>query len=461
MRALVVIAHYGEKNLQYLKEIIGTYRSMAMDVDLVVTAEASKELGAGVEVIVGLPESNPWSLPFAHKRVFADRVDQYDLFLYTEDDIGVTEDNIQAFLRASADLKPDELAGHVRYELGQDGTVYLPDVHGAFHWKPDSVRRRGSYMVAEYTNEHTGFYILTQAQLRTALASGGYLRGADEGRYGMAETAATDPFTRCGFRKVIPISAFDEFLVHHMPNTYVGRMGIPLTMFEEQIATLTEIHSGAHPAIELCEVEPKVLQRRWSKSYYEAPEPELLRLVPKDATTVLSIGCGWGATEVALKQHGAQVTALPLDSVIGASVARQGIEVVSGTLAECAQSLEGQTFDCVLMPNLLHLLPTPWPSLQQYSAFAKSGGVFIVSGFNFDFLPTMFKRRLDIGDYRKLHDFNESGVHIDGVPRVKRELRQAGFRIESVRWYDPPDHRQLRYLPGRWSKRRWILAARR
>ena len=104
---------------------------------------------------------------------------------------------------ALADLGQDEIAGYLRYELCQDGTVSLPDVHGTFYWKPQSVRRRGSYTVAEFTNEHAAFYVLTQAQLKRAIDSGGYLQGPYEGRYDMLCTAATDPYTSCGLRKVV------------------------------------------------------------------------------------------------------------------------------------------------------------------------------------------------------------------------------------------------------------------
>lgn len=464
VRVLVAIASFGGKNLEFLRKIIGDYRSMAMDVHLVVNSEAPKNLDAGVKVVVGFPGQHPHSLPFAHKRIFVENIDQYDLFVYSEDDIGVKEQSIHAFLRATAALKPDEIAGYVRYEIGPDGTVSLPDVHGQFHWKPESVRRRGSYTVAEFTNEHAGFYILTQAQLRRAIASGEYLRGPYEGRYGMLETAATDPYTCCGFRKVICVSAFEEFLIHHMPNRYVGVMGISLTAFKEQIQTLMDIQNGIYRAARLCEVEPKVLQRHWSKSYYENPDQEFLRMVPKDAATILSVGCGWGATEAKLKLRGSQVTALPLDSVIGASVARQEIEVVSGTLAECFRSLGGRRFDCVLMSNLLHLLPEPWSVLREYASFVGNGGVFIIAGYNFDFLPHLLKRLLGIGDYRKLRDFNQSGVHPQGITRVKRELQCAGFQVECLRWFEafpPKPLPHLRHWPGQLTKRNWIIKARR
>ena len=464
VRVLVAIASFGEKNLEFLRKIICGYRNMAMDVHLVVNSEAPKNLDAGVKVIVGLPARNPHSLPFAHKRIFLENIDRYDLFVYSEDDIGVKEQSIHAFLRVTADLEPDEIAGHFRYEIGQDGTVYLPDVQEQFHWKPESVRRRGSYTVAEFTNEHAGFYMLTQSQLRRAIASGGYLCSPYEGRYGMLETAATDPYTCCGFRKVICISALDEFLIHHMPNRYVGVMGIPLTAFREQIQTLSDIQNGICQATRLCEVEPKVLQRNWFKSYYGDPDQELLRLVPNDAATILSVGCGWGATEVKLKLRGSRVTALPLDSVIGASVASQEIEVVSGTLAECSRSLSGRRFDCVLMSNLLHLLPDPWSVLREYANLVGKGGVFIIAGYNFDFLPHLLKRRVGIGDYRKLRDFNQSGIHPQGIAMVKREIQHAGFRIECLRWFDavlPQRLVHLRHWPGQLTKRNWIIKARR
>ena len=104
---------------------------MTMEVDVIVVSEAPKDLGPEVKVIVGLPSPNPWSLPFAHKAVFAQNVDRYDLFIYSEDDMYVTEENIQAFLRATPQLEPREIAGYLRYEIGQSGVWSLPETaHG-------------------------------------------------------------------------------------------------------------------------------------------------------------------------------------------------------------------------------------------------------------------------------------------------------------------------------------------
>ena len=464
LRLLVAIASYGNKNLDYLKKIIRRYQNLPMDVDVVVFSEAVKDLGQTVKVFIGLPSPNPRSLPFAHKSYFAGNIERYDLFVYSEDDIEVTEKNIQAFLRITPQLKSDEIAGYLRYEMDQFKTMTLPDIHGAFHWKVESVRRRGAETIAEFTNEHAGFYILTQGQLRQAIASGGFLVDPCEGRYGMLETAATDPYTSCGFRKVICISNLKDFFVHHMSNRYTGQVGVPLPVLEEQIKTLTDICDDKHPASSLFNLESKILHGRWSKSYHEKPSEELLKIVPANAKTVLSIGCGSGAAEVVLKRRGAKVTALPLDSVIGVTAARLGVEVVYGSWEECRRKLEGRKFDCVLMADLLHLLPNPGEILQQCARFIEKNGTLVVGGPNLGRIPTLIQRALGRGDYRKLRAFVESGISVCGPKMLAKHVKNTGLRIAAVRWLNHEINRDYlrgsRINFGRLTARDWILQAR-
>ncbi len=459
LKLLVVIASFGEKNLKLLKRMIQGYQNLPLAVDVMVVSDAPKDLGPAVKVIVGLPTSNSWSLPFAHKPVLAQNVDHYDLFAYAEDDMEVTEANIQAFLRVTPQLAPDEIAGYFRYEVDQAGAWSLPDVHGGFHWKPESVKRRGDYIVAEFSNEHAGFYLLTQAQLKQVIASGGFLREPYEGRYGLPETACTDPYTSCGFRKVICISAFKDFLIHHASNRYVGQIGVPLSFCEEQIQTQMAIASGDHPATTLCRTETELLHGRWSKNFYEKPRDEVLELVPANAKRILSIGCGWGVTEAKLKKRGAHVTAVPLDSIIGAAAAKLGIDVVYGTLAECLRNLEGRTFDCVLMTDLLHLLPSPKQVLRQCAQFVGPGGTFVLGGPNLHSFRLLVGRALGSGDHRKLRSFDQGGINLLGPGTAAGCLKDSGMNVVAVHWSGPGTAVQgpLR----RFKAKSWLLQARR
>lgn len=464
LRILVAIASYGKKNVGYLREIIATYRAFDADVEVVVVSNIPKELGPGVKVVVGLPNKNPWSLPFAHKQVFADAVEKHDLFIFSEDDMGITARNVQAFLEVAPHLAEDEIAGYIRYEVDPAGNRSLPEVHAESHWKPETVAQRGEFTVAEFTNEHAGYYILTQAQLRRAIASGGFLKAPYEGRYGWPETAATDPYTSCGFRKVICISALEGFLIHHMPNRYIGKLGVPLTQFQEQINTLTSIRDGRHPAATLCAVESNFLRRKWSKNLYEQPDAEVLKLLPGQGT-ILSVGSGWGATEMALKARGATITALPLDSVLGAGLQREGVEVIYGKLAECLEKLGGRKFDAVLMLDLLHLLPEPEKVLAKCAGFVREGGVFVLAGPNFNKVTTLRRRVAKSGDYAKLSSHEQSGIHVCGPRKVAEWLKHAGLRVTATKWKGPHVEREsangLRRGFASLLAETWILQAKR
>jgi 2-polyprenyl-3-methyl-5-hydroxy-6-metoxy-1,4-benzoquinol methylase len=434
LRLLVVIASFGAKNLPLLRRIIANYRRLSFHVKVVVVSDIPKDLGAEVEVIVGLPTTDPWSLPFAHKAVLAQKVDDYDLFAYSEDDMEVTEENIRAFLHITPRLAPDEIAGFLRFEVDESGQRSLPDVHQCFRWKPDSVRRRGTSLVAEFTNEHAGFYLLTRDQLRRAINSGGFVQAPHRrGRYSTPETAATDPYTSCGFRKVVCVSELEDFLIHHASNRYAGSLGLSRDEFQEQVQAVMEIGQGIRTAKALCDVEPKVF-RFWSKSLYEQPAREWLDAVPKESRSVLSIGCGCGAFEAELQRRGATVTALALDSIIGANAERRGIRPIYGTLDEGLQMLQSRQFDCVAMSHLLHLLPNPAQVIEICSRMVRPGGRLLLSGPNFNRFPVVLKRSFLNGDYRKLRTFADSGINLCCPSSIAKTLDHAGFRLAEVRW---------------------------
>src|SRR5258708_11092846 len=218
MELFVGIARYGNKNEKYLERVLSEYRSLPYHTDIVVLSNIHKELGSSIEVITGLPARNPRSLPFGHKPLFAKRRDDYDLFIYSEDDMLVTRRNIEAFLRVTGVLPPDQLAGFFQWETHPDGRLFFPAVHDWFRWRPDSVQVVGEYTFAQFTNDHSACYVLTRQQLNRAVSSGGFLVGPHEGKYELRETAATDPYTQWGLKKLLCISHLDDFLVAHLPN---------------------------------------------------------------------------------------------------------------------------------------------------------------------------------------------------------------------------------------------------
>jgi SAM-dependent methyltransferase len=459
MKALVVIATYGSGNDRYLQRLVEEYRSMPFEVDLVVLSNIPKHVADGVEVVVVSRGWSPWTrrgtfngsrnvrflvqeyrdwvrhlnIPFAHRQIFADRLNDYDLFLYSEDDTLVTERNLRAFMSVSAVLPDDEIPGFLRFERGPDGRVNYPEVHGHFHWDCSSVRRRGEHTLAFFTNEHAACYVVTREQLRRAIDSGGFLAAPHGGKYDLLCTAATDVYTQCGFEKLICISQIDDFLVHHLPNRYVGtQFGVDDLELRRQVDCLLRIGADGEQPGQLFETETKLIDRSYSKGYYEPVRQELLSELPSGLRAVLSLGSGRGAVEAYLSKMGLRVTAVPLDAVIAGGAEAEGVEIVAGDFEHARRKLEGRQFDCLFMSNVLHLIPDPVGLLRSWAGLLPVGGIAIAVTPNTSRLEPSWRAlrggRLDDRDM-----YRTTGVQRTSRETVRSWFRSAGLSVDSLK----------------------------
>lgn len=430
LRLLVAIASYGKANDKYLSRLIDEYRSMPYSTDIIVLSNVPKDLCPDIQVVVGLPTKDPYSLPFAHKQVFVNRIDDYDLFVYSEDDILITENNIEAFLRVSAVLPDNEMVGFFRFEKDKDGKVFYPDVHWCYHWDARSVRPRGGYTFAFHSNEHAGCYALTRHQLQTAIRSGGFLVGPHQGKHHVRETAATDPYTQCGFTKLICISHLNEFLVHHLPNKYVGTLGLDAAHFEYQVQALLRIAVDGNTSSPLLDTHPEFKASHFGKNYYEPIRRDLVSLIPASARSVLSIGCGWGATEEHLAQSGKRVVAVPLDPVISACAEARGVELVQGDLKMALARLSSESFDCLLISNVLQLVQDPSEFLASFASLLSDKAIVIAAVPNLLRVQVQWRKFCGVESHRFLGDYAKSGVHFTSRGAVRKWLRRAGLRVD-------------------------------
>ena len=430
MKILAVIASWGTKNDTYLARLIQEYRSMSFDVDVVVLSNLPKPVGPGAEVVVvDLKGKNPTSLPFAHKRIFAERLNAYDLFIYSEDDTLITESNIQAYLKACAVLEGNEIPGFFRFERGTDGQINYPDVHGPFHWDCQSVRRRKDHVFASFTNEHAACYVLTRAQLERAIASGGFLVEPHSGKHDVICTAATDPYTQCGFEKVIGISPLEDFLVHHLPNTYIGSIfGVSESELGSQIECLVQIAQNGQTPTPLFPVESKLMYRRFSKNCYETSQREIIDVIPQGTRTLLSVGCG----------SGLRVVAVPADPVFASGARAKGVEIIEGDVATVRKKLEGKQFDCLLLLDVLHLIQDPGAVMSAFAPLLRVGGTVIVRVPMALRFATAYRAIRGDQRFRELGSYESTGIHFISRRIVRRWFEKAGLRIKTVATEMPP-----------------------
>ncbi len=423
---------------------------MSFDIDIVVFSNIPKDLPPDIEVAIGLPNSNPWSLPFAHKRLFYDRSRLYDLYIYSENDILITENNIRAFMRVSKDLRPDEIAGFFRVEKGKGDSVNFPEVHANFHWDPMSVCLRGGHTFAQFTNEHAACYLLTRAQLDAAIKSNGFLVPPHEGKYDLACSAATDPYTNCGLKKLVPISDLDNFLVHHLSDRYVGvtkesvgKIGVDGRELAHQIDALMDIGAGKLAAHSLLGKDIKPDEGGFAKSFHEPPNEPVLKVIGAPPRSILSIACGAGATEIELVKMGFQVSAIPLDPVVSRAAMSLGVTCILGNFKEAGDRLQGKQFDCMLFVNVLHLVSDPTAVLKQFARLLGQNSSVIVHCPNASRWPTSYRELVNRQGARS------TTTRAMSVSEAATLASHIGFSIERIIWTLPKRLKRLSPLiPG-------------
>lgn len=446
VRVLVAIASYGTKNHAYLQRVIDQYRSMSLAVDVVVLTEASRDFGDDVEVRVGLPSTDPMSLPFGHRALFADRIDSYDVFVYSEDDTLITQRNIEAFLEVDELLPDDAVAGFMRYEEHARGERSYSSVHSCFRWDPASVVRHGPELFAAFTNHHSACCLLTRSQLKRAIASGGFLVAPHHGESSMLVTAATDPYTQCGLRRLVCVTRLEDFLLHHLPDVYLDRLGLDEEGFAAQLEALAGIATGSLSARQLVSPTSRRHGLSWNKALYRRAGPEFEQLVPSGVESVLAVGCGTGDAERAAAGDGVRLVGVPIDNVLGAVARRRGLEVLEPDLDHALERLVEERFDCLLLVDVLHRFDDPVATLRRLRRLLHPSGVVVVSVPNVAFRQL---RQFVRQPWGRARGRGARDGHRSGPVRLGRWLRRAGFRPqERAVTFGASSGTVLRRLPG-------------
>jgi 2-polyprenyl-3-methyl-5-hydroxy-6-metoxy-1,4-benzoquinol methylase len=467
LKVLAVIANYGEQNREHLLRVLAELIRMPFDDTIVILSDLPKDLGVDVSVRVGLPGKSSWSLPFAYKSVFSERANNFDLYVYCEDDVLITERHVRAFLAATTVLPDNLIAGFTRFEYGEDGKKYFIDIFRAFHFVPGTVYAFGDQTFGALSNEHSGCFMLTRRHLTRALASPNFLKGPRHESYGMPETAATDPYTQCGLRKLVSISHFDDFVVHHLPNKYCKRPTHRLASAEIVYSQLNRLLASPTSDEELLPLRPRLKARLWDKAYYSPVDPQAMRLILPHHREVLSVGCGVGASEMDLASRGHEVTAIPLDSVVASFAAERGVRVLQPNLDAAFAQLDGRFFDAVLLLDMLQYIENPAQLLARCRSLLKEHGVVIVRFPNFlhaNLARQLFTRNIGVLEVLKLTSFRRSGLNWTSRRRVKAWVRAANLGTTALvpvlaehaqRW--GPRARKL--MPAPTTTRAWVLSA--
>jgi hypothetical protein len=239
MKLLVGITSYGSAHSAYLDRILAGIALWPFEHRVLVFSNEWKNLGERAITVVKDSRSDPMGLTWAYRERFAQHADDYDFFLYQEDDILISERNVVAWLVANEILGDGaSVPAFFRKEIASDGRVSYPDAHSPFGWSGQAWEAAG-HRFRRFSNVHAGCCMLSHKQLKMAMASGKYVAGPhDNGPYAVRELACSGAFVECGLSAVLDLTLFDDLTVQHMPANYFGILGTSETDLKRQIAEM-------------------------------------------------------------------------------------------------------------------------------------------------------------------------------------------------------------------------------
>lgn len=281
VKILVAIASYDFSQFPLLEEVLDSYHDICVagaKVDLYIhtvvpyTVALIDLLNArmncdGMEVIIiVVSPAVRLNLVDFHRPLFYDKIDDYDLFIYSEDDIKVSPTTVKAYLDETRRIEQlvgtspavDYNVGIVRYEYNYPPDIIIDDktrhatssvtrVYWEHLWKPlfpksiDVVPQKElkqKYVAMQ--NHHQGMFLATRDLLKAWKVRPGCEFDRVRQRPGRKDNPGqpTEGTQRvwmssnmlhgkkhCNVQQVIPMNNFGQLTVWHLPNKNYRRVG--------------------------------------------------------------------------------------------------------------------------------------------------------------------------------------------------------------------------------------------
>lgn len=215
-KILVVLVNYGEEQLQYLEQVVKELKSFKKyNVSIIVNSNIPLDI-EGIDQVNVIKLDDYQLLPLTCKQVIWDHKDEFDVFLFGENDHLFKESHIDKHLEYTKILPQNRIPGLIQYEEYDFGRFY-PAFHGGYDWIEEVEVYKGKYFLTP-KNIHQATFILTKEQLLKIGEHHDFTQFFGQSHYSVKCKVNTDIFQFCGMKKVICISELNKNSIHHLPN---------------------------------------------------------------------------------------------------------------------------------------------------------------------------------------------------------------------------------------------------
>jgi len=223
LRLLAVLVNYGEDQLQYLYRVIKGLKSFQKyDVTVVVNSNIPLD-DCEADKINLIKLDDYQMLPMTCRSTIWNNRDDFDVFLFGENDHLFREVNVDRYLEYESILPKNRISGLLQFE-DYDGKKFFPAYHGRYDWDYGSLEIHEGKKFAHFTNLHQATFILSKEQLLRIGAMHDFTNYfSKSGSYSSKCRTNTDIYQFCGMKKLICLTDFEDNLIQHLPGIVLGR----------------------------------------------------------------------------------------------------------------------------------------------------------------------------------------------------------------------------------------------
>jgi len=243
-KILAVLVNYGDEQLEYLQQVVTGLKSFKhYSTTIIVQSNIALNI-EGVDKVNVVALDDYQLLPLTCRKVIWDNKDDYDIFIFGENDHLFLEKHVDKYLQYEKILPKNRITGLIQFEENEKGRYY-PGYHHHFDWDYNSVETYNGLKFAHFTNTHQATFILSKNKLNhvgkqfdfNTLVKDPKLSFFDKvfnkfkkvldqplkhpNNYSVKCKVNTDVYDYGKMKKLICISEFEDNLIHHLPNIYI------------------------------------------------------------------------------------------------------------------------------------------------------------------------------------------------------------------------------------------------
>ena len=172
--------------------------------------------------------------------------------------------------------------------------------------------------------------------------------------------------------------------------------------------------------------------------YIEKERHEMLDRIPKEAATILDVGCAVGSFGQLIKsERSSEVWGIEINDYAASIAAQKLDKVICGSFDETLD-LPKDKFDCIVFNDVLEHLVDPYSALLYSKTLLRDGGKIVASIPNVRYFDNVWKLLVD-----KDWEYTQNGIldrtHLRFFTRtsILKTFSDLGYEIESIEGINP------------------------